>query len=337
MTAKPTSAGQASVRMRFESGRTLIELLIAMTLSLVIIGAVGALYSFTSQSARTSQQVGTLEERGKLAMHFLGEPIALAGYGNINSGELGGAVRTAVLTFKGPHLRACTNGRFADAANLDFTCIPTPQNGPRGDQLHIGYQAESVTSAPQGVRGVAMTDCLGQVAPPIAFAGIAVPTVYNQFSIEFAPSGAQDFVCTGSGSPAATGLLRDVDDFKVYFALDTRGYLVGANGTQLKSAVPSGLLTATQVNALAGSTESPDSLGNPWNHVVAVYVCVQLHSTETGLNPDGKSIFQPCPADEVEAATGAPQLTINDGVARRSFMQVFTIRSRVQAHAGSQG
>jgi hypothetical protein len=337
MTAEPTSAGQMSVRLRFESGRTLIELLIAMVLSLMIIGAVGALYSFTSQSARTSQQVGTLEERGKLAMHFLSEPIALAGYGNINSGELGGAVRTAVLTFKGPHLRACTNGRFQDPAALDFTCVPSVPGDPPGDQLHIGYQAEAVNAAPQGVNGQPMSDCLGQGAPPVVFAGIPVPTVYNLFSVEFTGSGALEFGCTGSGNAARQGLIRDVDDFKVYFALDTRGHLIGETGTQLKSAIPSGLMTATQVNALPGSTEPPDSLGNPWNHVVAVYVCVQLHSTDTGLNPDGKSIFQPCPADQVEAATGAPQLTIVDGVARRSFMQVFTIRSRAQAHAGSQG
>jgi len=325
--------------MQFESGRTLIELLIALVLSLVIIGAVGALYSFTSQSARQSQQVGSLEERGKLAMHFLGEPIALAGFGNINSGELSGAARTAVLTFKGPHLRACTNGHFLDPVNLDFTCVPSAPGDPPGDQLHIGYQAETVTAAPQGVNGQPMNDCLGQGAPPVVFPGqaFAVPTVYNRYSIEFTGSGVAEFGCTGSGNAARQGLLRDVDDFKVYFALDTRGYQIAPTGRQLGSAVPSGLMTATQINALLGSTEPPDSLGNPWNHVVAVYVCVQLHSAETGLNPDGKSVFQPCPADEVEAAVGVPQVTINDGIARRSFMQVFTIRSRAQAHAGSQG
>jgi hypothetical protein len=100
--------------------------------------------------------------------------------------------------------------------------------------------------------------------------------------------------------------------------------------------VPSALRTAAQINALPGAGDTPDSLGNPWNHVVAVYVCVQLRTTEVGTTPDGVSRYQPCPVDETEAVTGTAEISVNDGFARRSFTQVFTIRARTQADTGSQ-
>ncbi len=319
-----------------QAGRTLIELLIAMVLSLMIVAAVGSLYSFSSQSSRTAQQLGSAEERGRLALHLVGEPIALAGFGNINSGELGGATGVGVLTFKGPHLRACTNGRFANPAINDFTCVAA-QAGAPGDQLFVSYQAESVNAAPQGVQGVAMTDCLGQIAPAVTFDGIPVPTVINVYSVEPTGGGGVEFSCTGNGGLLPQGLVRDAEDFKVFLALDSNAYAIGDTGVRHPSTVPSQLLSAAQVNALPGATLPPDSLANPWNHVVAVYVCIQLRSTEGGITPDGDSVYQPCPQNAAEAATGTAAVTLNDGVARRSFTQVFTIRSRAQAHAGSQG
>jgi type IV pilus assembly protein PilW len=331
--------GQQSARVSgrvWQGGRTLIELLIAMTLSLMIVAAVGSLYYFTSQSSRTAEQLSTAEERGRLALHFVGEPIALAGYGNINSGELSGAGRMQLLTFKGAHLRACSNGRFADPVNNDFTCV-APQNGAPGDALYVGYQAESTTSpAPQGIGGQPMRDCLGQLPVNVTYEVNPVPAIFNVYSIEPSGAGVLEFGCTGGGNGVQQGLIRDVENFKVFFALDSRGYQVGEQGQQLTQAVPSRLMTATQINQLPGAIEPPESLGNPWNHVVAVYVCVQLRTSEAGTTPDGVSRYQPCPSDEVEAATGTAEISVADGISRRSFTQVFTVRSRTQAHAGSQ-
>lgn len=308
---------------RLQRGHTLIELLIAILLSLMIVAAVGSLYYFTSRSSQTSQQLGGAEERGRLAMHFLGEPIALAGYGNINSSNIG--PRLANIATQGPHLRACVNGRFQDPMNGDFTCLPAVAPG---DDLYISYQSESLAGlAPQG----AMNDCLGQLVPPAA-----VPIVQNIYSIEQTAAGALEFGCTGNGNVAQRqGLIRDVEDFKVYFAFDTRSHALSIGGGYNPTVRPSGLLTATQIEALPGATDDAASQGNPWNHVIAVYVCVQLRTTDAGVTPDGVSYYRPCPQNEVQAAAGTAEVQINDGVARRSYTQVFTVRSRAQAGAGS--
>ncbi len=302
---------------RRERGRTLIELMIALVLSLMIISAVGSLYYVSSNASRTANQLSSAEERGRLAMHFLGEPIALAGYGNLIGVN---ETRFENVAMTDAHVRLCANGRFVDPLNGNFTCVL----GGVGDQLYISYQADSV--APLVSQG-RMQDCLGQNPPDIA----GVPTARNVFSIEQTAGGALEFGCTGNGGAARQTLVRDVENFKVFFAFDRRNYDLGQVSAQYNPRVVGGtLMTAAQIEALPGTNFPASSLANPWNHVIGVYVCVQLRTPETGMTPDGVSRFRPCPQNEQEAATGTAETTINDGVARRTFTQVFTIRARTQ-------
>jgi len=312
-----------SSRRRAQRGRTLIELLIAMVLSLIIVGAVGVLYDVTSRTSRVSEQLGSAEERGRLAMFFLSEPIAMAGYGNINSSN----PRFQAQTFMQPHLRGCTNGRFANPAAFDFTCVPTALPG---DALYVAYQAQSVTSnAPQGT--AAMADCIGQLAVEVD----GVPVVTNAFSITLTGTNVPQLSCWGLGGGGTQGLVRNVEDFKVYFALDLDNYTRALGNVHTLR--PSALMTATQINLLPGATEFAASAGNPWNYVVSVHVCVQLSTAEAGVTPDGTSVFTPCPqtvAEALDPSSIAP-LTLADGIARRTYSQVFTLRSRGQALPGS--
>jgi len=307
------------------SGRTLIELLIAMVLSLMIVAAVGTLYSVSSNSSRTAQQVGGAEERGRLAMYFLSEPIALAGFGNINSGSVT-VSRFAAVPLQGPHLRACRNGRFQDPMNGDFTCVASPLPG---DQLFVAFQAESLNGlAPQG----AMTDCLGQGAVNIN----GVETIRNLYSIEQTAGGALELSCLGNPNSPRQGLIRDVENFKVYLAFDSFGHALSVGGSYNSTVRPSTLLRPDQVDLLPGAADDAASQGNPWNHVVAVYVCVQLRTSEMGTSADAASRFRPCPVDENEAVTGTAEVAANDGFARRTLTEVYTIRARAQAGAASK-
>lgn len=312
-----------SSRRRAQRGRTLIELLIAMVLSLIIVGAVGVLYDVTSRTSRVSEQLGSAEERGRLVMYFLGEPIAMAGYGNINSNN----PRFQAQTFMQPHLRGCTNGRFADPAAQDFTCVPTALPG---DALYIAFQAQSTSSrAPQGTQE--LDDCVGRNAVIVD----DVPVIANEFSIALTATNVPQLNCVGLAAGGAQALVRNVEDFKVYFALDEDNYNRALGNVHTLR--PSALMTAAQINLLPGATEFAASAGNPWNYVVSVHVCVQLSTAEAGVTPDGTSVFTPCPqtvAEALDPSTIAPQ-TLADGIARRTYSQVFTLRSRGQALPGS--
>ena len=222
-----------------------------MVLSLLIIGAVGSLYMMSSNASRTSTQLSSAEERGRLAMFFLGEPIALAGYGNLVGVN---ETRYENGSMTDAHVRVCANGRFTDPLNGDFTCVA---NASPGDQLYVSYQADSLPGlAPQGL----MQDCLGQNPPNIN----GVPTVRNVYSVEQTGGGALEFGCTGNGGGARQTLVRDVEDFKVFFAFDRRNYELGRTTAQYNPrVVGSTLMTAAQIEALPGANLPASSLANP--------------------------------------------------------------------------
>ena len=326
-----------------QSGRTLIELLVAIVLSLMIMAAVGSLYYFTSQSSRTSQQVSSAEERGRIASFFLSEPIALAGYANINGSDT--TVRLNNLAMRGPAIHACEDGRFqnmpavlagfnaAPALPVDFVCVPS---AVPGDALFISFQGESTAGALQG----AITDCEGQ--QPVLIDN--VPTVRNVYSIMQTGSGALEFGCSASGGGpqfAATGLARDVVDFKVFFAFDEDAWAQARAGGVNITARPSSIVTATDLNNrwAAERVVTPNlpeqAQVNPWNHVIAVHVCLLVESNEQGATPDGVSNFRPCPTTPAEVLQGTAPVALNDGVVRRTINQVYTLRARAQAAPGS--
>ncbi len=319
-----------------QGGRTLIEMLIAITLSLMIVAAVGSLYYYTGRTARTSEEVSSAEERGRLAMFFLGEPIAMAGSGNIASASL--SQRLGVTSLPGAHLRACENGRFQDPNLLnnpvDFTCVPSPTGAP-GDQLFVAFQAESDPGIATAQGTTPMTDCLGQGAPAVG----GVPTARNLYSVEIAPSGVLEFGCAGNGGAAFGALVRDVEMFKVFFAFDSDAFANAGGPTWSPTVRPSAIRTANELNLLMAQMdpfEDPvTSAGQPWNSVIAVYVCVQLRTAGAGTTADGISYFRPCPQTAQEAATGTAEVQSLDGIARRTVTQVFTLRSRAQALTAS--
>ena len=323
------------VRGGNQLGRTLIELLIAIVLSLMILAAVGSLYYFTSRSTQSAQQVSSAEERGRLAAFYLSEPIALAGYGNINSSEVGR--RLGNIAMQGPSLRACENGRFLNMPSVrlafptvDFTCV---QTGEPGDALFVSFQAESTVGAPQG----ALTDCLGQGAPLID----GVPTVRNAYSINLTGGGALEFGCVGNGGVAWAGLARDVQDFKVYLRIRC-GCLRQGGGGRLQPDVAS-----FDDHDCDGSEQPVERHAGGQSEPAGMVAGESVEPGDRrprlpggGVDGSGRyarwsSHFKPCPTTPAEVATGTAEVAVNDGIARRTINQVFTLRARAQAAAGT--
>ena len=117
--------------------------------------------------------------------------------------------------------------------------------------------------------------------------------------------GALEFGCTGNGGGAVrrwSGMSRI---FKVFFAFDRRRFRMPAfSGRPVQPAVVGHELDDR--GADRGPAEDPADVvaGQPWNHVIAVYVCVQLRTPEAGTTPDGVSRFRPCPQTEVRGRDG---------------------------------
>jgi len=337
---RPTIVGM-SVR---ESGRTLIELVIAIAISLVILAGVASLYLSASQVSRVANQVGGAQDGAQLALFMVGDAIRMAGFG-----EIVGSSTTSTLgqtQFDGPQVRACTNGTFTApwAAPPDLTCVPSG-NAVGPDQLWVSFQANNVKASPQS----ALSDCLGQDFNPLNAAHVTtiarfggpsttnVPVVQNVFGI----TGANTLSCRGRFGATTQAIVANAENFKVFFGFDNVRYGAGQIGQVDLVPMARQWTDATALNALA--PVGPLIPGSPqptaWDHVVAVLVCVTVVTNETGLTAQAATTRARCPNTAAEVATGLDvnglPLTVvdNDGFIRRTVSQIFTIRANAGAYA----
>lgn len=326
-----------------ESGRTLIELVIAIAISLVILAGVASLYLSASQVSRVANQVGGAQDGAQLALFMVGDAIRTAGFG-----EIVGSSTTSTLgqtQFDGPQIAACTNGTFTApwAAPPDLNCVPSGNaSGP--DQLWVSFQANNVKASPQS----ALSDCLGQdfdMLNPAHITNIArfggpsftnVPVVQNVFGIT-----GTALSCQGRFGATTEALVANTENFKVFFGFDNVRYGAGLLGEVGPVPMARQWTDATALNALA--PVGPLIPGSPqptaWDHVVAVLVCVTVVTNETGLTAQAATTRARCPNTAAEVATGRdvnglPLIVVDtDGFIRRTVSQVFTIRANAGAYA----
>jgi type IV pilus assembly protein PilW len=84
MNATRRSVGRTSRRaprfMRPQRGLTLVELIISLSLGLLLIAAVGAVYVGSSQTYRAGQDAARIQEAGRYALDVMGRSLRAAGY-----------------------------------------------------------------------------------------------------------------------------------------------------------------------------------------------------------------------------------------------------------------
>ncbi|MGZ9074468.1 MAG: PilW family protein [Burkholderiaceae bacterium] len=317
-------------------GRTLIELIIAMAISLVIIAGVSSLYLSSSGVSRLAGEAGTAEESGQIAMFVIGGAVRLAGYGEILGSDYGSQNQTL---FDGAYVRGCTNSRLAvpfpaTPPLLDLNCTGA---GPQ-DALYVRFQARPEVAAISDPQRdlIELTDCLGDQTPmetidPLsgrAGAGIPRRMVTNVFALALNAGGRLSLYCRGSGGGGNQPLVEDVVEFKVFYRLDDAAYFAGAGGATNAAPLGGSVRDAAFINGLSAA------IVDPWNYVVAVMVCVSVRTNEGGVATSLPPNSTPrCPVTAVEASTGLTLTGPNPpgGVLHRTYSQVITIRSHATA------
>lgn len=308
-----------------ESGRTLIELLVAIALGLLIMLGVGTLYLNANQTTRALTNRASAEETGQIALSLLGSSVRRAGYSEIVGREDPQNLRQNML-YGGPTLRACRNANFTALSDTNFACDTAAAGAP--DSLAIWYQADNVIATSQGP----IPDCLG-FAPPLqnvinqAMAprapGGQIPVARNEFFVA-----GNQLRCRNNAAPPNQQdqpLLNGVEDLKVFFGFDDRGYAAGRHDGLRPDA--SSLRTAAEINALTAPLLAN---ATAWDFVVNVYVCILVRSAEAGVTAQASAPYVPCPQTAAEAAdpSSIVALTAADGVLRRAVSQIFAVRAR---------
>ena len=161
------------------SGRTLVELMIALSLGLFVMLGITSLFAANKKSFTVADDKGRLEEEGRLALNLMAYHVRMAGYGSLTTpkesytdDQNGNKQVAALFTNFGNQstgasenaIRGCAGG-FADPSKdvSSIACVA----GTTSDAFLVRYvvDQDTVTSG-----SATATDCLGaavQLSPAI--------------------------------------------------------------------------------------------------------------------------------------------------------------------------
>ena len=330
-----TAARLRTVRRSKQRGRSLVELMIGVTVALAITSAVASAYLGVSRTARVASELAGIADTGQVVLQMIGDSVRQAGFGEIVGSDLVlgasqvGVYRSQTMFAEGASVIGCAGGRFTDDTARDPVCAAPVD--PNFDTLMVRFQAEAVIPPDQG----RIDDCLGVGVPaedlPADHAGrvrsVSRPMVQNAY---FGRDGA--LWCRGSGRAAATDafavaqqLVSNVEQFKVFYGFDDMRF---ANPDSAPASTARSVRSAAWINAQSAAA-------NAWEFVVTVHVCMVIRSDpDTSVGPATRvtDTYSRCPMSEAEAAGALPTVYMTDRVLRRTYAQTFTVRSRSPAN-----
>ncbi len=175
--------------LKKQGGFTLVELMIASTISLVLMLIIGTVFVSSRQAFRVQEDNARIQESGRFALEILGRSIKQAGNADI-----------PFTGFKVAFSGVAINGTDGGAG------VP--------DTLTIQYD---------GVIGIEDRDCAGN---PVTAAGTIIQ---NHFNIDTANAslrcaGSIAAVPAAPGAlPVGVGLVENVEDLQILYGIDTSG------------------------------------------------------------------------------------------------------------------
>lgn len=282
---KQNAMGKPRRSVTRQAGVSLVELMVAMTIGLFLMGAVGIIYVNTSTTSRASSLESQMNEDASLALEVLQQQIRLAGYSTISN--------TGTRNFNGVAVRGCDGGFGTAGANNGATVtfgLLDCDGGTGPDALAVRYEATVLNSQTANDSGTPPTlrpdNCSHNgIQPWIAGAaeGSAanISLADNRYYIANDVNNVPALFCrgrdgsAGGGFSAATALIPNIEDMQIRYGI-TNSF--GATGTT----VP------TQVTAYVDASDGNlGAVAANWSRVTALRICLLARSATpvpTGSN-----------------------------------------------------
>ncbi|MBX9869713.1 MAG: PilW family protein [Burkholderiaceae bacterium] len=287
------------------AGRSLVELMIAITIGLFILIAVSALFLSNSQTSRTSDDKSRLEDEGRLALNLIAFHLRMAGYGALISADKNPLALSYGTTFTKPigfavgaagpdPVQGCAGG-FANPAAAVIACA----GGTTSDALSIRYVIDLFNANVTSTGIPAPTDCLGQRITAVS------SIVENRFFIKNnATTGRSELYCIGNGNTsdgadftgAAQPIAENIIDLRLTY------------GT-----------SSTSGQSVDGAFVDANGVGVAWGNVLAVNVCLVGQSANDGVAARPQQ-YRDC---------AGQLITAPDRRLYSTFSTVVTLRSKV--------
>lgn len=235
---------------RRQRGRTLIEIMIAITIGLMITAGVISIYGANRQTYRASADVQRIQAAGQLALDRLAYQVRMAGYGQINSSDFWLVGNPS--NFSGEALRVCSGG-FDNPTAAAPNCN---NDETKPDALAVSYLVGGAAATGSGENrdclGATVTAANSPIAPQLA--------TRNRFYIANS-GGAPTLMCVGNDGVAAP-IVPNVEDLQI----------------RLRVGDP-----FSRTEQIVDPRETVGWTAQQWGRVLGVELCVQVVSESAGL------------------------------------------------------
>lgn len=263
-------------RTRKAPGRSLLELMIALVIGFIILGAVLLTSVGNGGSSRRQDSMATLNEDAQIATNILSNQLRMAGYSRFTGPPQPG-LGVGIRNYNGPPVRGCDGGmQNLGVAMKDIGC--SGGNGP--DAFMVSYEADTNSTFPTAAQPTVPTDCLGASLPGTTPSeeGNAAP-YYLVENIFYVDRATNSLMCSGNGNPGQPQpLIGNVVDMQV-----TYGVAAMPANPDGQEQVPlfeaSQYLTASEVDQLpilpVGTTQAERGR---WVRAVSMKVCLVMRT-----------------------------------------------------------
>lgn len=267
--------------LRHQQGLSLVEIMVAMAIGLVVVGAVFTNYLNNAAGSRYAKAQAEVTGNASLALGILRNHLAMAGYVNpttITATGLQG-------TMKGPSLVACDNGftgttattaaAYINGTNPEgLSCAAIDADTPSTPSIMVRYEVDSqsgIEVTNTATATLAPADCSGAA---LADTGGGVFIAENQFTINAANGNLPVALgCKGNGGNANVRLVENISALSLTYGIGN------VDATTGKLSYIERYATAGDVGALNGTAAATDN----WSNVLAVRICVVSQSTDEVL------------------------------------------------------
>lgn len=186
-------------RIDRQRGLTLVEIMVALVISLFLLAGLLQMFIGTRQSSRVQENLSRVQENGRFAIDFLSRNIRLAGYRSRATIEEG---RSFEDKFSGV--------RAIQGTNDDGT------NG--SDTLTVVFEGE----------GAGQGDIRNCLNAQIISSAVAPVTSSNVFTVSYdSASGKYALRCQSGAGVAAQAILEDIENMQILYGENTDGDVFG--------------------------------------------------------------------------------------------------------------
>ena len=297
--------------IRAQRGLSLVELMVAMTIGLFLMGAVVIIYINTSTTSRSSTQESQMNEDATLALEVLQQQIRLAGFSNVDA--------AGARLFPGRAVFGC-EGTPSSSSDTPFSSLACGSGGSAPDALAVRYEATTLNSQPvTSAAGVTLPgNCANEgisawnASAEGAASATPITLADNRYFIMNDTDGTPSLFCrgrTGAGFGADTALIPNIEDMQIQYAITALPTTNNPIPHQVAGYVAADDAT---LGAAAGN----------WSRVAAIRICLLARTAQTIPTGDNSTNDLGSYVD----CNGVVQ-TRNDRRLRRAYVTTIQLRN----------